>query len=77
MSESEVVELLRVRVAEVGSLRAFAVRHRISPTYVSMTLNGKMRPGSKILHALSLRRVVDYQPEVDRRPPGRRKGKVV
>lgn len=62
MTESDVISLVRAKVAEVGSMRELARRWGVSMSYVSDLVNGRRAPGAKILEPLGLERVktVEY-----------------
>ena len=65
MTESEVRELLRGRVAAAGSQAAFAREYKIDRSTLSLVLgSGKREHGitPQILAALGLKRVVSYEP---------------
>jgi hypothetical protein len=57
MNESDVISLIRDKVAEIGSMRGLADRWGISAAYVSDLLAGRRSPGVKILGQLGLERV--------------------
>ena len=61
MKVQSVRDLLRKRCAEAGSQRAWCENNRVSQTYVSLVLAGKIEPGWKILDPLDLERApADY-----------------
>ena len=61
MTESEVVAEIKRQMATFGSLREAAKQWKLSPTYVSLVTQGKMRPGVSILQATGFERVTLYQ----------------
>ncbi len=64
MTETEVVDLLRRKVSEGGTVKAFAEANHMSVPYLSDVLNGNRGPAGKILDALGLERVVTYRKKV-------------
>lgn len=54
MTEDEVRDLLRRKCEKAGSNRAFAIKHKITPTYIGDFLDGTRKPGPAILDALGL-----------------------
>lgn len=57
LSVDEVIALLRERVEEAGSMRAYARRIGVNPSYLSDALNGNRLPGPAILAGLGLTRI--------------------
>ena len=57
------IHTLEARIEQAGSLREWARRHKLSPSYVSMVLGGKRPPGPLILEPLGYRKVVVYRAE--------------
>jgi hypothetical protein len=62
LTDDDVRSLLRQAVEAAGSQRQWATVAKVSPVYVSDVLAGRKAPGSKILAALKLERVVLYRP---------------
>lgn len=56
----DVYARLRRAIRDAGNASAWAMRHRISPQYVSDVLHARREPGDLILSALGLVRVVTY-----------------
>jgi hypothetical protein len=63
MTEDQVVDLIRQKVTQAGSMRGLAGEWDVTPSYISDLLNGRRAPGVKILGRLGLTRVktIDYQ----------------
>ena len=51
-SEQVVINRLRRRITEAGSLRQCAKQLKLSPAYLSDVMNGHRRPGPSILKPL-------------------------
>ncbi len=62
MSESELIAMLRDACAQAGGQKTWAVKHGVSPAYLSDVINGLRAPAAKILAAIGVRRVVTYKP---------------
>jgi hypothetical protein len=60
MNLDELRMLLRRRCDKAGSVRAWALKHGVSPVYVGNVLAGKRGPGKALLDALGLVRVISY-----------------
>ena len=60
MNLDELRALLRRRCDEAGSVRAWALKHGVSPVYVGHVLAGKRGPGKALLDALGLVQVISY-----------------
>lgn len=60
LTEVEVLQLLQRRIAQDGSQKALAERMKISPGYLNDVLQGKRRPGRKLLTAMGLKAVIVY-----------------
>jgi hypothetical protein len=58
MTADEVRSLIRDKVAEAGSLRAWGAQAGVSAAYLSDVLNGNREPGETVAAALGLRKVV-------------------
>lgn len=56
IDESEMVDVIRIEVGKVGSLRAAARLWKISPTYLCFVMSGKTRPGVSVLKAIGWER---------------------
>ena len=63
MGSDQVRALLRRECEAAGGQAAWATSHGISAGYVSDVLSERREPGGRILAALGLVRVVDYQRE--------------
>ena len=61
MTTDDVRQLLRTKIAEAGTAANWARSAGVSSAYVSDVLNGGREPGSSILDALGLERVVTYR----------------
>ena len=61
MNRDEFAVLLGRYIKTAGSQVKAADQLEISPSYLCDLLKGRREPGSKILTALSLRRVVEYE----------------
>lgn len=61
MATSEVITLLREKIARAGSATAWARENKISPAYVSDALSGHRQPGKRILGALGVECVKVYR----------------
>lgn len=61
MDRTAVVNRIIALIAEHGSQDKAAKRLRLSPAYLSDVLNGRREPGDKMLSALKLKRVVQYE----------------
>ncbi len=48
-------------ISDAGSQNKAAKRLKVSTAYLSDIINGRREPGDKILDALGLRRVVQYE----------------
>lgn len=62
MELRDVLQKLLDETVKSGSQSAWAKQYGLSSAYVSDVLNGRREPGSGILIALGLRRVVTYEP---------------
>lgn len=58
MTESEVIDVIRARIAKSGSVRALAREWNVSPSYLCDLRDGRRAPGPKILEPFGMRRVV-------------------
>ena len=56
----DVYTLLRNRIKEAGSQKAFAAQCGVSETYISDVMNARRDPGPQVLGTLGLRRIVCY-----------------
>jgi hypothetical protein len=56
VSEEDVVALLRVAVAEAGSMRAFARAHGVNEGDLGQTIRGRRAPTSSICRAVGVER---------------------
>jgi lambda repressor-like predicted transcriptional regulator len=64
MNADEVVEVLRERVQQAGSISAFSRETGIHPATVSNVLSRCAKnPGPSILNALGLKKTVSYEPK--------------
>lgn len=61
MTRDEVLTLLRAEISAAGTARDWAEKHGVSAPYISDVLNRHRAPGTKILEALGLERVVTYR----------------
>lgn len=61
MEKQDIVSLLREACRE-SSQRQWALRHGITPSYVSAVLAGKLDPSPSIAAALGYKRIVTYHP---------------
>lgn len=57
LSVEDVIGMIRERVEEAGSMRAYAREIGVSPAYLHDALNGNRLPGPAILAGLGLTRV--------------------
>jgi hypothetical protein len=55
MTESEVRRDVRIYIERAGSLRALAKQWGVCPALLSDLMNGRRRPGPKILKPMGLR----------------------
>jgi hypothetical protein len=55
MRLDDVLDLLRKRCADAGSLTAFAEAHDLDKQYVSQVLNGHRPPSERVCVALGIR----------------------
>lgn len=62
MTAEEVRAVLEKDIATAGSARAWAAKHGVSTPYISDVRKGNREPGSSILAALGLEKIVIYQP---------------
>jgi DNA-binding transcriptional regulator YdaS (Cro superfamily) len=62
-TEEEARMLLSRRISEAGSQAAFADSHGISRQYLTDVLKGRRDMSGKILTALELDKVTQYQPK--------------
>ena len=53
-------EVLRAACEREGSQRAWAIKHGISPQFLSEVLNGRKEPSPAVLEPLGMRREVYY-----------------
>lgn len=61
LDEKTIRLYLRDEIDRVGTQKAFADKHKLSPAYISDTLSGRRDPSEAILDALGLERVVTYR----------------
>lgn len=61
LTQMEAQVRLARRIREAGSLRQFAQAHAVSPSYVSQVASGKLPIGDRLLEAIGLRRVVEFE----------------
>lgn len=61
ISEEEVIECIRKKVKELGSIVAFADSAQISPTNVSDILRRTRPPTAAVINFLGIRKIVAYQ----------------
>jgi hypothetical protein len=61
MTAEKVRNKLASAISEAGSAVNWARHYGVSPAYVSDVLKGHKAPGKKILAALGLVRVIEYQ----------------
>lgn len=61
MTKDELIQHLQQMIAQAGSQRELAIRLGVSAAYLGDVLHGKREPGSKLLKALGLERVVVYR----------------
>jgi DNA-binding transcriptional regulator YdaS (Cro superfamily) len=61
MTNDQVIALLRKRIEQAGSQKAFAIQHELSPAFINDLLQGRREPSAAILHALGLERVVTFR----------------
>ncbi len=61
MTENELVGLLARHIEQTGSQQAWAKAHGISKAYVCDVINRRAQPGTKILKALDLEKVIMYR----------------
>jgi hypothetical protein len=59
LTVQDVIERIHTAVAEAGSLRALAVRWRVTGSYIGRACRGKDLPGPGILRPLGLEAVRD------------------
>lgn len=62
MSLDRFREALRLACVEAGTIKAWALDHDISLSYVSDVLKGNREPGDKLLTAMGWKREVIYSP---------------
>lgn len=62
MSEDDVRELLKQRIATAGSQYRFAVSNRLREDMVSKVRRGLQAPSQGLLVALGLKKVTVYEP---------------
>jgi hypothetical protein len=55
-------EVLRAAARREGSMNTLALKLGIDGSYMGLVINGKRKPGKKLLKALGLRQVTLYQP---------------
>lgn len=67
--DHDIQEMLREKIAEYGSQKAFCQKHDIIQSQLSAVLSGKRLPDVKTVNALGLYRVVTYWREDLRRKP--------
>ena len=60
-SESDFREVVKMRLARIGSLRQAAKEWGLSPSYLSDFLNGRRGPGKAILTAIGYEKVVKVE----------------
>ena len=63
MTKAELLRRLRFLSRQAGSQEALARQCRVSPSYLSDVLRGRREPGDKLLRALGILRVVEYEEE--------------
>ena len=57
VTDAEVIEILRGRVAEAGSLRAWCRQNDFAASYVSDVFNGRRNPSERLARTVGLVRV--------------------
>lgn len=57
----ELRAVLRAECDKAGSMRAWALSNKLSPTTVEWCMNGRRPPAKGILAALGYRRIVFYE----------------
>jgi predicted transcriptional regulator len=57
MTESEVRDKVAKRIQEAGSLRSLAKELKVSPALLSDFMNGRRKPGPKMLKPLGLKMI--------------------
>ena len=60
MTRRDVIRVLERMTRDAESQQALAAQLKVSPQYLSDVLAGRREPGQKILHALGLKREVQY-----------------
>lgn len=61
MTHAQVVEELKRRAKRAGSVLALAAELEVSYTYLWFAINGRQKPGPKILRALGLEVSTSYE----------------
>ena len=61
LDQKDVIRLLRSEVKREGSQNAWAKKYGVAPSAISMVLSGDRPPNEKIVSALKLRRVVQFE----------------
>lgn len=60
LTAEDVTQALRVATEDAGGPAAWARKHGVSISYVSLILAQKQLPGRKILEPLGLKKVIHY-----------------
>ena len=61
LDQRDVVRLLRLEVNRAGSQKKWAKKNGVTQSLISMVLSGDRPPNEKIVSALKLRRVVQFE----------------
>lgn len=61
MTADDVRREIARQAEDLGSVTAWAKTKKLSQAYVAHVLQGRQEPGKKILAALGVRRVVNYE----------------
>lgn len=61
MNTDAVIARIRAQIVKAGTMRAWALKHDLTPSYVHQVLMRRTPPGPAILAALGMRKEVDYK----------------